>query len=295
VAVESIPLAPLPKPVPAVTASPHRLQQTMDLRGRRLVEACSRVDVRSLRQYSDGTVTLPNGWVVRLDWTPCHLGGRRPWFLCPRCGRRVRILYDANPVTTEDAVLHEFVCRRCGGLAYQTENATRDRRVLLKAQRLRERLGGTGNLREPFPEKPREMHWRTYNRLRARGQWADQRAMVALLGQMARSSWYAARHLKSEEVRTSGPHGGRSATACDSAYFSKKRVITMTERKDGPVYVALLRIRAGVTSQNREIPIPDSQMIWGIVPVLAVSPDKARPSSPVRPPSSRARAPPAAP
>ena len=27
---------------------------------------------------------------VYLDWTPCHLGGERPWFLCPAlgCGRR---------------------------------------------------------------------------------------------------------------------------------------------------------------------------------------------------------------
>ncbi|MDH5694857.1 MAG: hypothetical protein OEZ47_17305 [Gammaproteobacteria bacterium] len=32
---------------------------------------------------------------VYLDYTPCHLGGERPWFLCPArgCGKRVAILY----------------------------------------------------------------------------------------------------------------------------------------------------------------------------------------------------------
>ena len=29
---------------------------------------------------------------VSLTWTRCHYGGRRPWFVCPRCGRRVGIL-----------------------------------------------------------------------------------------------------------------------------------------------------------------------------------------------------------
>jgi len=32
---------------------------------------------------------------VYLDWTECHLGGQRPWFICPArgCGRRVALLY----------------------------------------------------------------------------------------------------------------------------------------------------------------------------------------------------------
>ena len=37
---------------------------------------------------------------------------------------------------------------------------------MLKAQRIRQRLGGDGSLGEPFPEKPKGMHWRTYERLR---------------------------------------------------------------------------------------------------------------------------------
>jgi hypothetical protein len=39
-------------------------------------------------------------------------------------------------------------------------------RGVFKAQKIRTRLGGSVNLFEPFPEKPKRMHWRTYLRLR---------------------------------------------------------------------------------------------------------------------------------
>jgi len=53
---------------------------------------------------------------VPIEWTKCHLGGVRPWFLCTAdaeggqcCGRRVAKLYPRG---------HVFMCRQCCGLAY---------------------------------------------------------------------------------------------------------------------------------------------------------------------------------
>jgi hypothetical protein len=102
--------------------------------------------------------------------TACHLGGRRPWFVCSvysngrYCGRRVAVLYGAGEL---------FACRRCYGLAYESQQETPMQRGVSKAQKIRMRLGGSVNLFEPFPEKPLRMHWRTYLRLRARGEAAE--------------------------------------------------------------------------------------------------------------------------
>jgi hypothetical protein len=105
-----------------------------------------------------------------ITWTACHLGGQRPWFICAvysggrYCGRRVAVLYGAGEL---------FACRRCHGLAYGSQQETPMHRALSQAQKIRMRLGGTGSLSDLFPEKPRRMHWRTYRRLEARTQAAE--------------------------------------------------------------------------------------------------------------------------
>jgi hypothetical protein len=107
---------------------------------------------------------------VPITWTACHFGGRRPWFLCSvysddrYCGRRAAVLYCAGAL---------FACRRCWGLAYESQQETPMRRGVFQAQKIRMRLGGSVNLFEPFPEKPKRMHWLTYLRLRARAEAAE--------------------------------------------------------------------------------------------------------------------------
>jgi hypothetical protein len=107
---------------------------------------------------------------VPIVWTICHLGGRRPWFRCDACsngrycGRRVAILYGAGEI---------FACRRCYGLAYASQQESPRFRNISRSRKIRMRLGGSPDILEPFPEKPRRMHLRTYLRIRARGEAAD--------------------------------------------------------------------------------------------------------------------------
>jgi hypothetical protein len=54
-------------------------------------------------------------------------------------------------------------------------------RAMRRLQKLEMRLGGTSNL-EPSAQKPRGMHWRTYQRLRAQADIADAKAADLLMG-----------------------------------------------------------------------------------------------------------------
>jgi hypothetical protein len=49
-------------------------------------------------------------------------------------------------------------------------------RLYSKARRIRQKVGGSGNSDDPFPDKPKGMHWKTYNRLRDRCYWLEDSA-----------------------------------------------------------------------------------------------------------------------
>lgn len=93
---------------------------------------------------------------IDLEWTACNYGGERPWFLCPACRRRVAVLYGPGA---------RFACRHCYSLAYASTREAPHDRLLRKAQAIRERLGGSANIYSPFPQRPKGMHHRTYERL----------------------------------------------------------------------------------------------------------------------------------
>lgn len=96
---------------------------------------------------------------VSLDWTDCHLGGKRPWFLCPgeRCRRRVAILYFGD----------FFVCRHCQGLAYPSQREEAYDRAARRADRIREKLDWEPGILNGNGWKPKGMHWHTFRRLSA--------------------------------------------------------------------------------------------------------------------------------
>jgi hypothetical protein len=112
---------------------------------------------------------------VPITWSRCALGGHRPWFICSIhskgrfCGRRVAVLYAAGDL---------FACRHCYSLAYASQSERARDRSLSRAQKIRMRLGGSPSIFDPFPEKPRGMHWRTYDQLRAKSLTAEMRSMA---------------------------------------------------------------------------------------------------------------------
>jgi hypothetical protein len=102
----------------------------------------------------------PVKYPVFLRWSDCHLGGSRPWFICPGrgCHRRVAILYSGN----------YFLCRHCHKLAYSSQREVQYDRLARRADKIRERLGWEpGILNGPGWRKPKGMHWKTFERLTA--------------------------------------------------------------------------------------------------------------------------------
>lgn len=93
---------------------------------------------------------------VCLETTPCTLGGRRRWFTCPGCSRRVAAIYGVGRL---------FACRTCKGLAYTSQGEADDDRAARRADRIRKRLGWPAGILNGPGGKPRGMHWRTYEQL----------------------------------------------------------------------------------------------------------------------------------
>jgi hypothetical protein len=159
-------------------------------------------DSRATAIYLDYTVTPPRddekrdiSYLVPIEYTDCNFGGSRPWFRCPPdaggCGRRVGKLY--LPIYTDQ---DRFLCRECYDLGYRSSRTSGDdlkqaelryRRAFAKADAEDRRPHPNG---EPyFPDKPKGMHWDTFDDLLAdvravRDDWEEQadKQLTDLLG-----------------------------------------------------------------------------------------------------------------
>jgi hypothetical protein len=107
-------------------------------------------------EWEDVAETVP---IARV---PCHLGGARPYFICPgvvngvTCGRRVAKLYGAG---------RYFLCRHCYRLAHASQREGEWDRALRRANKLWQRLGGEPGAASPFPTRPKGMWRQTHERL----------------------------------------------------------------------------------------------------------------------------------
>ncbi len=103
--------------------------------------------------------------LIPFTWTNTNFGGRRQWFVCPGCRKPCRLIYGGSL----------FRCRKCHGLKYESQYEPSYSRACTQRHELRKRLGQVGSLDDPFPPKPKGMHWSTYEQLEARDDELQQR------------------------------------------------------------------------------------------------------------------------
>jgi hypothetical protein len=138
----------------------------------------SHVDFSYRPRTADGGDEGLIKFAVPLEWTACHLGGRRAWWLCPEaaCGRRVAVLFGGR----------RFACRRCQLLTYRSQREAQGDRATRVANKLRARLGWRPGILNGTGGKPKGMHWRTFWRLQ--GEY-EEHAQTVLAGIVAQMGW----------------------------------------------------------------------------------------------------------
>ena len=128
------------------------------------VEACLRLDVNHLLRQG----LLRTGVHAR----------SRPWFLCPNCDRRAGKLY--LPLGGR-----HFLCRRCYDLGYESQAEEPWWRAERRARKLWQRLGGDPD--DAFiPPRPKGVHRRTYERLIAEAERAENLAGAGFAAAVSR-------------------------------------------------------------------------------------------------------------
>lgn len=134
--------------------------------------------VLTYRHRTDSDDWRDEEYAVYVVRTPCHLGGSRPWFICPgrECGRRVAILYGGG----------NFACRHCYRLAYVSSREDRHDRSMRRADRIRARLGWRPGILNGRGIKPKWMRWRTFTRLERQHDRFVNRTLHAALAQLRR-------------------------------------------------------------------------------------------------------------
>jgi hypothetical protein len=112
---------------------------------------------------------------VRIEHTACHYGGQRAWWVCPAvgCGRRVAVLYGGKV----------YACMQCHRLNYQSTREAPDDQAIRRADKIRKRLGWEAGILNGNGDKPKGMHWTTFEQMERQH---DAHVNDALAGMVAR-------------------------------------------------------------------------------------------------------------
>lgn len=140
-------------------------------------------DTMRLRYQSshNGSAPVQHDYIVMIDWTPCHLGGVRPWFHCPVCHRRVAKLYGSSM----------FACRHCLRLNYSSQQSSKRDRPIERAWELRRRLGcdaGPFDYPAEYIARPKGMHRKTFAKRIGQLAAVEEQALGILEESLARTA-----------------------------------------------------------------------------------------------------------
>lgn len=136
--------------------------------------------ILSYRCRSYGIEWRDMEYAVELDWSACHYGGQRPWFLCPACGRRVAMLYIGSAGV--------FACRHCYDLAYASQRERPEDRMARRADLIRKHLQWKSGILNLDGGKPKGMHWQTYWRLKTLHDAYVYRSLTGMHARLNRAS-----------------------------------------------------------------------------------------------------------
>lgn len=119
------------------------------------------IDVRHVgcNPRLDGYVVLAGGSLAELEWRPCHFGGYRPYFKCPRCQGRCCILYRCR---VDGKSAGSYGCQKCLGMVHPVENEGKLERAVRRNNKAFKRQGYDPTQPEG---KPLWMRWPTWRRL----------------------------------------------------------------------------------------------------------------------------------
>lgn len=116
---------------------------------------------------------------IKIDAMPCNYGGYRFFAFCPVCNRRIRTLYLCKTV---------FACRHCLRMGYASQNQTLYERVLLKKDKVGQKINNNEW------KKPKWMRKKTFTKLREQYQKLD--AMIDLANLFSLRTNYSAETLQ---------------------------------------------------------------------------------------------------
>lgn len=123
--------------------------------GEAIVAATAGRLVVSYRVVLDGMAEVRNRVDVRIMSSPTGFDGRRQWFACPYCERRVGVIYLGARVG----------CRSCMNLRYRSQREAPGDRAARRADAIRARMGWASGIFSPPGRRPLSMRWKTYWRL----------------------------------------------------------------------------------------------------------------------------------